>query len=163
METVGLTSQCPLRSALGTSRLLCQRLSVPFSVCAAGKGITCELVLSLSGFLVFTFVEKHPPKTLERGWKKGKTECNRYFYIIIELFGWERESWKFSDDLKHFHFFGKALAEVVSGFFWLALPISCCQLSYSSGRKLIDSGCCRTVCSLMCFVSVTVPSPHFKF
>lgn len=55
LQIVGLTSQCPLSSCL-----LWQRLGVPLSVRAAGEGVTCKLVLRLSGFLVFTFVDKRP-------------------------------------------------------------------------------------------------------
>lgn len=82
------------------------------------------LQTSFETFWLFDFIfflsKSTLPKTLEKGWEKGKTKCNRHFYIIIELFRWEWESWKFSDDWKDFNIFGKLLAEVE---FWILAGI----------------------------------------
>lgn len=58
-------------------------MSLP--VHAAGKGIICKLIFRLSGFWAFTFFGKSFVKTSERGWEIGKSDCNRHFYIVMEL------------------------------------------------------------------------------
>lgn len=74
----------------------------------------------------------------------------------------ERESWKFFSDLKHFHFFGKVFAEadsgILAGISQQVLP-AFLQVCY----KVHQLWCAVRLCVPGCFVSVSVPSPHFKF
>lgn len=84
-EIVGVTSPCPLSSALGTWCLLCQRLSVPLSVCATGKGFHCKLVLRLFDFY---FSGKTP---LLKLWRKGKLNATDIFTSLLN-YSDERES-----------------------------------------------------------------------
>lgn len=108
-----LARQCPLSSALGTSRLLCQRLSVPLSVCAAAEDVNCDLIFESFWPFGFPFCGKAPPPKLWReDVRKGKRNAKIFLhhYWTVQM----GEFWKFSDDLKHFRFFEKALAEVDS-------------------------------------------------
>lgn len=77
-----------------------------------------------------------------------------------------RESKKFSDDLKHFHFFGKALAEVDSVFLagtprqLLLLP-AFLQVWEKAPRLLCAAGLCAPWCVLSLWQS-PVPISSFK-
>lgn len=108
-----LTRQRPVSSALGTSGLLCQRLSVPLSVCAATEGVHCELIFEAFWPFGFHFCGQTPllklwGEDVRKRKLNAKTFLHHYWTVQMGEF------WKFSDDLNHFHFFGKALAEVDS-------------------------------------------------
>lgn len=132
---------------------------MPLSVCATGKGIHCKLVLRLFGF---HFCGKTPLlKPLGKDERRGKLHATDIFISLLN-YSDERESWKYFSDLKQFHFFGKVCAEVDSGILagisQQLLP-AFLQVCYKVHRLW----CAVRLCVPGCFVSVTVPSPHFKF